>query len=291
MRTPRLRLLIIADYSYYSSWPVKDALFTDWSDWGVSNRAPAVRVWRAGSGATLVRVSAASCARQTTEETDEPDKISSDHRAGRLVCFPQMARARPHTRSLRHQTRLIRARDPLAGSEWSEPVNLGPVINSGFVEANASLSPNEHTTLLHLDPPGGFRMNDIGMSSDSVWRVHGGAVNLGATINTAAWRPRHRCRRRAAAVFYSTKAGGFGSADIYVVASHTQAQRGCWGEPVNLGPDVNTVAAEQGPYYVKITGRRTRRVLQPGGQWNTDIYKVFISMNGVRWDPRPGPRS
>src|SRR5256885_12834417 len=34
--------------------------------------------------------------------------------------------------------------DRFDGSEWSEPVNLGPVVNSGFVDANASLSPNGH---------------------------------------------------------------------------------------------------------------------------------------------------
>jgi hypothetical protein len=34
--------------------------------------------------------------------------------------------------------------DRFDGSEWSEPVNLGPVVNSGFVDANAALSANQH---------------------------------------------------------------------------------------------------------------------------------------------------
>src|SRR5882762_1607612 len=177
-----------------------------------------------------------------------------------------------------------------AGSEWSAPVNLGPVINSGFVEANASLSPNEHTLYFISTRTGGFGMNDIWMSQRQClacpWEE---PVNLGATINTAAMEASPSVSEDGQLLFfYSTKAGGFGSADIYV--SHrisTSAAGDVWGEPVNLGPDVNTVAAEQGPYYVKITGEANASVYfnrpTPGG--STDIYKVFISHDGVPLGP------
>src|SRR5882762_10117975 len=54
--------------------------------------------------------------------------------------------------------------DRFAGSEWSDPVNLGPVVNSGFVDANASLSPNGHALYFISTRPGGFGNNDIWMS-------------------------------------------------------------------------------------------------------------------------------
>ena len=179
--------------------------------------------------------------------------------------------------------------DRFASSEWSEPENLGPVINSGFVDANASLSPNEHTLYFISTRTGGFGMNDIWMSqrqcSACPWEE---PVNLGATINTGAMEASPSVSEDGQLLFfYSTKAGGFGGADIYV--SHrisTSAAGDVWGEPVNLGPDVNTVAAEQGPYYVKVTGEAKASVyFNRSGSGNTDIYKVFISNDGVPLGP------
>ena len=56
---------------------------------------------------------------------------------------------------------------------------------------------------------------------------------------------------------------------------------------VNLGPDVNTAAAEQGPYYVKVSGEANASVYfnRPGPTGSTDIYKVFISHDGVPLGP------
>src|SRR5256885_7621377 len=77
--------------------------------------------------------------------------------------------------------------DRFDGSEWSEPVNLGPVVNSGFVDANASLSPNGHALYFISTRPGGFGNNDIWMSERQClacpWQE---PVNLGAVINTNA---------------------------------------------------------------------------------------------------------
>src|SRR5467141_1925702 len=180
--------------------------------------------------------------------------------------------------------------DRFANSEWSDPVSLGPVVNSGFVDANASLSPNGHALYFISTRPGGFGSNDIWMSERQClacpWEE---PVNLGATINTAAMEASPSVSEDGQLLFfYSTKAGGFGSSDIYV--SHrisTSAAGDVWGPPVNLGPDVNTAAAEQGSYYVKVSGEANASVYfnrpTPGG--STDIYKVFVSHDGVPLGP------
>jgi len=55
---------------------------------------------------------------------------------------------------------------------------------------------------------------------------------------------------------------------------------------VNLGPDVNTAAAEQGSYYVKVSEKRTPRCTSTGRpRCSTDIYKVFVSHDGVPLGP------
>jgi WD40-like Beta Propeller Repeat len=180
--------------------------------------------------------------------------------------------------------------DRFAGSEWSEPVNLGPVVNSGFVDANAALSANQHTLYFISTRPGGFGNNDIWMSERQClacpWEA---PVNLGAVINTEAIEAAPTVSEDGQLLFfYSTKAGGFGGADIYV--SHritTSAAGDVWGPPENLGPDVNTAAAEQGSYYVKVSGEGNASLYfnrpTPGG--STDIYKVFVSNDGVALGP------
>jgi hypothetical protein len=182
------------------------------------------------------------------------------------------------------------AADRFGNSEWSEPVNLGPVVNSGFVDANAALSANQHTLYFISTRPGGFGNNDIWISERQClacpWEA---PVNLGAVINTDAIEAAPTVSEDGQLLFfYSTKAGGFGGADIYV--SHritTSAAGDVWGPPENLGPDVNTAAAEQGSYYVKVSGEGNASLYfnrpTPGG--STDIYKVFVSNDGVPLGP------
>ncbi len=180
--------------------------------------------------------------------------------------------------------------DRFASAEWTEPVNLGPVINSAFVDANASLSPDQHTLYFISTRPGGFGGNDIWMSQRQClacpWEE---PMNLGAVINTAAIEVSPSVSDDGQLLFFSsTKAGGFGGADIYV--SHrisTSAVGDVWGDPVNLGPDVNTAAAEQGSYYVKVSGEANASVYfnRPGGGGSLDIYKVFVSNDGVPLGP------
>src|SRR2546427_1504921 len=180
--------------------------------------------------------------------------------------------------------------DRFASSEWSEPVNLGPLINSSAVDANASLSSDEHTIYFASTRAGGFGQLDLWMSQRQCLECPFDApVNMGPLINTAAAESAPTVSEDGQLLFFfSARPGGFGGADIYV--SHrvsTNADGDVWGDPVNLGPDVNTEAAEQGPYYVKGGGEGNASVYfnrpTPGG--STDIYKVFVSHDGVPLGP------
>src|ERR1041385_2295209 len=181
--------------------------------------------------------------------------------------------------------------DRFDGSEWSTPVNLGPVVNSAFVDANASLSPDEHTLYFVSTRPGGFGSNnDIWMSQrrclQCAWED---PVNVGAPINTNAGEGAPSVSEDGELLFFfSGRPGGFGGTDIYVTHRiSTGPAGGVWGDPVNLGPDVNTAAGEQGSYYVKVTGEANASVYfnRPGPSGSTDIYKVFISNDGVPLGP------
>src|SRR5438034_6176124 len=46
-------------------------------------------------------------------------------------------------------------------SEWSPPVNLGPTVNSGFIDAGPALSKDGLSLYFNSNRPGGYGGNDI----------------------------------------------------------------------------------------------------------------------------------
>jgi outer membrane protein OmpA-like peptidoglycan-associated protein/tetratricopeptide (TPR) repeat protein len=93
--------------------------------------------------------------------------------------------------------------------------------------------------------PDGFGSCDIYISylAEQGWSE---AINLGGTINSDQWdaQPCLSPDKRDL-YFASRRFGGYGGSDIYV--SHLQPN-GKWGEPENLGPQVNTTGDEQCPF-------------------------------------------
>ena len=68
---------------------------------------------------------------------------------------------------------------------WSEPVNLGPNINTEFWESSPSLSPDKNALYFSSSRPGGYGGRDLYVS----YRVNGKwqpAINMGPDVNTAA---------------------------------------------------------------------------------------------------------
>jgi len=180
--------------------------------------------------------------------------------------------------------------DRFAGSEWSEPVNLGPLVNSSALDANAGVSPDEHTLYFISNRPGGLGGNDIWMAQRQCLQCDWEApVNLGVPINSDLGDGAPTISEDGRLLFFfSARSGGLGNTDIYV--SHrvsTGADGDVWGPPENLGLDVNTSGAEQGSYYVKVTGEANASVYfnRPGPSGSTDIYKVFVSNDGVPLGP------
>ena len=175
--------------------------------------------------------------------------------------------------------------DRFAGSEWSEPVNLGPVINSSALDANAGLSSDAHTLFFVSTRAGGLGNLDIWMSHRQCLSCDWEApVNLGAPINSDAIDAAPTMSDDGRLLFfYSARSGGFGLGDLYV--SHRasiSADGDVWGPPVNLGPDVNTAANEQGSFYAHEPAEPNAFVyfnrLTPGS--SVDIYRVAVSNDG-----------
>jgi len=176
-----------------------------------------------------------------------------------------------------------------ANSEWSDPVDLGPVVNSSATDGNAALSPDEHTLYFVSNRPGGLGGTDIWVSQRRClpcpWET---PVNLGAPVNSDAAEGAPTLSEDGRLLFFYSGRPGGGGLDIYVSHRTTTDEAGEeWGPPVNLGPDVNTEGAEQGSYYVREGGISTAVLyfnrIPAGG--NMDIYRAAVTNDGVPLGP------
>jgi Tol biopolymer transport system component len=131
---------------------------------------------------------------------------------------------------------------------WSTPVNVGPVVNSSANEAGPALSGDGLSLYFYSTRPGGLGDNDIWVSQRATTSDPWGApVNLGAPINSTATDFVPSFSSDGHWMFFaSARTGGFGGADLYQSYRADVHNDFGWQTPTNLGPNVNTTAAENG---------------------------------------------
>jgi hypothetical protein len=174
-------------------------------------------------------------------------------------------------------------------SEWSAPVNIGPAINTAANEANPTLSPDGLSLYFTSDRAGGFGLTDIWVSQraceDCPW---GSPVNLGPPINTASTDIAPSISIDGHLLFFASgrdPTGGIG--DIYLSRRANPKDDFGWGDPVRLGPEVNTSAFEAGPEYLQAAEDGPINLYfgrQPvGGQF--DMYMIAVTRDGETRGP------
>jgi hypothetical protein len=137
-------------------------------------------------------------------------------------------------------------------SDWSTPVNLGPIVNSTATDRGPAISKDGLSLYFasnRLD--GNFGMEDIYVSQretrDGEW---GPPVNLGPTINTAANETVPAFSRDGHLMFFSSsRPGGLGSGDIWVSRRDNTHDDFAWQPAENLGAGVNSAFNDAGPSY------------------------------------------
>jgi hypothetical protein len=132
-------------------------------------------------------------------------------------------------------------------SPWQEPVNLGPNVNSSACEIEPSISSDNLELYFSSWDDYILRVctrpsKDASWSSPMEIGPPVGSVEPAIDVGTDdAWSP-DISADGLYLYFASTRVGGYGDGDIWVTTRSTLDDP--WGEPENLGPNVNTSTNE-----------------------------------------------
>lgn len=172
-------------------------------------------------------------------------------------------------------------------SDWSTPVNLGPVINSANLDQQPFLSKNKLSLFFSSDRPGGIGDVDIWVSErpdeNSPWQM---PQNLGPNINSVVRDgPPSLSYDEHWLYFASPRAGGCGGLDIYVAHRQNKSDNFGWEPAVNLGCVINSTFGDAGPdiFNDDELGITTMYFQsdRPGGLGNSDIWTSILLPDGT----------
>jgi outer membrane protein OmpA-like peptidoglycan-associated protein/tetratricopeptide (TPR) repeat protein len=165
------------------------------------------------------------------------------------------------------------------GDTWGQAENIGPIINSANHDSNLAISADGKTLYIYRDENGGdIFFSDL--NKDGTWSdplPMGGNINSSYFENAVTISP-----NRNILFFSSDRPSGLGGLDIYMVVKDS---RGQWGKVTNLGPEINTIYDEDGPF-INYDGK-TLYFSSRGheGMGGFDIYKSEYDSSSQKWTP------
>ncbi|MCX5644112.1 MAG: ankyrin repeat domain-containing protein [Phycisphaerae bacterium] len=178
---------------------------------------------------------------------------------------------------------------------WGAPVNLGPKVNSAAAENKPSISADSLSLYFseHIGTgarPGGFGREDIWVttrkSKNDPW---GTPVNLGPTVNSPDADTSPSISTDELSLYFLSDRPGFGGTDIWVTTRKTKDDP--WGNPVNLGPTVNSPDGEYNPH-ISSDGSTlyfvSNRHGSIGGGDDVDIWQVSLKTRRAKEETSAG---
>ncbi len=125
---------------------------------------------------------------------------------------------------------------------WTEPENMGPVVNTDYWESSPSLSPDKKDLYFASNREGGYGGRDIWVShrmSNGKW---GRPVNLGSDVNTAADESCPFIHADNQTLYYNSNGHmGYGITDLFL---SRKLNDDTWSKAENLGYPINTIDDE-----------------------------------------------
>ncbi|MFY0600515.1 MAG: PD40 domain-containing protein [Cyclobacteriaceae bacterium] len=125
----------------------------------------------------------------------------------------------------------------LAGTEWSEPENMGNVINSKDWDSQPTISSDGNRIIFTSARSGGYGGSDLYMTEKNHLGVWGIPQNLGSTVNTPLNDNSPYLAPDGKTLYYASEGHpGFGGTDVF----YCVFENGKWSTPINLGDPINS---------------------------------------------------
>jgi serine/threonine protein kinase/Tol biopolymer transport system component len=131
----------------------------------------------------------------------------------------------------------------------STPTNLGPTVNSEFHDAAPSLTADGLSLFFNSNRPNGYGNWDLWVTTRATKKDNWGVPeNLGPIVNTASVEVSPSIAADGLTLFFvSDRPEGYGDWDIWITSRTAKSES--WGEPMNLGPTINSKNKEFAPAY------------------------------------------
>jgi len=132
---------------------------------------------------------------------------------------------------------------------WGQAVNLGPIINTPLDDVDVCISADGLSLYIDSFREGGYGSSDIWVSKrETLSDPWSEPVNLGPTINTYG-ESAPSISTDGLVLFFSDffgpRPGVYGQYDLWMARRASVSDP--WGEPMNLGPGINTSGVEAHP--------------------------------------------
>lgn len=125
----------------------------------------------------------------------------------------------------------------LTGDKWSEPVNMGNVVNTEDWESQPTINSDGNKIIFTSTRDGGYGGSDLYMIEKNHLGLWGIPQNMGSTVNTPFSENSPFLAADGKTLYYSSSGHpGMGGADIF----YTVYEEGRWSTPKNLGSPINS---------------------------------------------------
>ena len=172
---------------------------------------------------------------------------------------------------------------------WLLPNSFPPSINAASWQADAMISSNGKALLFASTKQGGYNLFSENSYTET---YHGGnhyfadiyvsllsksnkwsePINLGNVINTRFCDRMPFLHPDMKTLYFSSDGhGGLGDLDVYKSTRLADSCWNCWSEPINLGKEINTAAADWG-YKISTYGQTAYFAKKNDPKTNFDIY-------------------
>jgi Tol biopolymer transport system component len=157
-------------------------------------------------------------------------------------------------------------------------VNLGSPVNTSFRDSIPNISADGLSLFFASNRPGGFGdQYDLWITTrETINDPWSEPVNLGSTVNSSYYEEEPCISADGLALFFSSERppGEYLSGDIWVATRPTTNDE--WGEPVNLGQNVNTSYVDTAPDISADGSILYFHSDRAGGSGGRDLWQVSI---------------